>query len=329
MSLSPKERPQQADELGRVLRKFVQDVDQGDLERGLGERVREARAEAARRGKAKVNKDGSLVKPSKPSMPDMGPKTFAVRSEALAWKAETPEEPNGTRKLPQSQPPPAMMEGATERMSDSEPPKLETIATRPIETPVKREPVSARAGGAGSAWKRWAMGAFFLLPVAAWGVLRVETPGPAPASSVPIPVPVPVPAGAVDAAVASVPAVVGTGSGASAAAGTGVAAGLGTAGSGVGTGVHPVASVSATVPTATGQLFLVGDPGTTVAIDSSPARPCPAAITVKAGAHQVRFSFGYATTHDSVEQRVVVGTGEKITLRADFTAAVPRVRVEH
>src|ERR1700678_4462212 len=39
MSLAPADRRQQADELGRALRKFLQDVDQGDLERGLGERV--------------------------------------------------------------------------------------------------------------------------------------------------------------------------------------------------------------------------------------------------------------------------------------------------
>jgi hypothetical protein len=50
---------------------------------------------------------------------------------------------------------------------------------------------------------------------------------------------------------------------------------------------------------------------------------------VKAGSHRVRFTFGYATTHDSVDQTVSVATGERVTLRADFTAAVPRIRVEH
>jgi hypothetical protein len=73
----------------------------------------------------------------------------------------------------------------------------------------------------------------------------------------------------------------------------------------------------------------VGDPGTEVSVDAAPSRPCPAAITVKAGAHRVRFTFGYATTHDSVDQTVSVATGERVTLRADFTAAVPRIRVEH
>jgi hypothetical protein len=72
----------------------------------------------------------------------------------------------------------------------------------------------------------------------------------------------------------------------------------------------------------------VGDPGTEFSIDSSPFRPCPAAVSVKAGSHQVRFAFGYATTHDSVGREVSVGTSERVTVRADFTAAVPRIRVE-
>ena len=82
-------------------------------------------------------------------------------------------------------------------------------------------------------------------------------------------------------------------------------------------------------PASTGQLFLVGDPGTEFSVDSSAFRPCPAAVTVKTGPHQVRFAFGYATTHDSVGREVVVAVGERVTVRADFTAAVPRIRVEH
>ena len=72
----------------------------------------------------------------------------------------------------------------------------------------------------------------------------------------------------------------------------------------------------------------MGDPGTEVAVDSASFRPCPTSIFVKAGAHQVRFAFGYATTHDSVGREVTVGAGERVTVRADFTAAVPRIRVE-
>jgi hypothetical protein len=52
------------------------------------------------------------------------------------------------------------------------------------------------------------------------------------------------------------------------------------------------------------------------------------AIYVKPGPHQVRFAFGYETTHDTVGQQVMVATGEHVTVRADFTAAVPRIRIE-
>jgi len=306
MSLAPADRPQQADDLGRALRKFLQDVDQGDVERALGARVRTARAEAeAKRAKAKGK--GSLVKPSKPSIPDMGPKTFAVRDEVVAWKAETPDEPTGTRKMAPSAPPPA-----------SDEPRVETIATRPIETPVKLEPAVA-AGRRG--WWPTAVAVLVLAPLVAWGALRLQsgkdanaTPTPSspplpptstPAShsvsnpgptSSPTPPPNPSAPSPTPPPASSIPSSLG--------------------------------AAPSAVPSATGQLFLVGDPGSEFAVDASPFRPCPAAVTVKAGAHQVRFAFGYATTHDSVGREVVVGAGERVTVRADFTAAVPRIRVE-
>jgi serine/threonine-protein kinase len=298
MSLQAADRPQNADELARALRKFLQDVDQGDLERGLGARVREARAEASRK-QSKVRPDGSLVKPSKPSIPDMGPKTFAVRTEALGWKPEMPEEPSGTRKLPESQPPPP----------SEDTPKVETIATRPIETPVgpsvtppSRSTKSVMALG------------LLLLPLALWGALRL-TPTERSRAAVPVvssnPTPPAPPASATETPAipssASLPSAIPEAPSAT---------------------PKPVSSAPA-APAATGQLFLVGDPGTEVSVDSAPSRPCPAAITVKAGSHRVRFTFGYATTHDSVDQTVSVAAGERVTLRADFTAAVPRIRVEH
>lgn len=298
MALAPADRPQQADDLGRALRKFLQDVDQGDLERALGARVRTARglAEAKR---AKVKGAGSLVKPSKPSIPDMGPKTFAVRSEALAWKPETPEEPNGTRRMAPSEPP----SGAEVE------PRVETIATRPIETPVRSggDAPPERRGG------RWLLpAAVILLPAFAWGALRLQAretsttnPSP-PLTSAPKPVSVPIADPTPTSSATPLPP---------------------PPASAMPSIPVPSASASA-VSAATGQLFLVGDPGSEVAVDASPFRPCPAAITVKAGAHQIRFAFGYATTHDSVGREVMVAAGERVTVRADFTAAVPRIRVE-
>jgi hypothetical protein len=63
-------------------------------------------------------------------------------------------------------------------------------------------------------------------------------------------------------------------------------------------------------------------------VDDAPFRPCPVAIYVKPGTHQVRFAFGYETAHDTVGQQISVAPFEHVTVRADFTAAVPRIRVE-
>jgi serine/threonine protein kinase len=299
LSLTPGDRPQQADDLGRALRKFLQDVDQGDLERALGARVHTARQQAdAKRAKSK----GSLVKPSKPSMPDMGPKTFAVRAEALAWKPETPEEPSGTRKMAQSEPPP------------SDGPKVETIATRPIETPVRQEPPApvARRG-----WKTGVAVAVGVVPLLVWGGLRWQasnatTTPTTGATSTPTPTPTPTSTSTSTSTSNPTPTPTPTSNPTSTSTS------------------NPTASSApsslAAIPAATGQLFIVGDPGSEFAIDSSGFRPCPAAVTVKAGTHQIRFVF--ATTHDSIGREVVVAAGGHVTVRADFTAAVPRIRLE-
>ena len=316
MSLAPAERPQHADDLGRALRKFLQDnnVDQGDIERGIGARVKAARAVADAK---RTREPGSMVKPSKPSMPDMGPKTFAMRSEALAWKAETPKEEDagGTRKLPPSEHPPPVAEGLPTPADSDREPKIETSATRPIETPVKHAVQAERS------WKRTAVIALCLVPVGIWGVLRLDGgtgpiapatgPSTSPTATLPTP-PTPIQTPTSPAPTTSTP--------------TAIAPSPPTPPSST---TSPSPPTPASTPSPTGQLFLVGDPGTEFAVDSTPFRPCPAAVTVKAGPHQVRFAFGFATTHDSVGREVVVAAGQRVTVRADFTAAVPRIRVEH
>ncbi|HEY2370770.1 MAG TPA: serine/threonine-protein kinase, partial [Polyangiaceae bacterium] len=59
LASDPKERPQDADELGRVLRKFLSGLDMGDIARELGARVRERRAEI----RAKKDAPASSKKP--------------------------------------------------------------------------------------------------------------------------------------------------------------------------------------------------------------------------------------------------------------------------
>src|ERR1700679_3486741 len=72
MALAKADRPQQADDLGRALRRFLADTDSGAIERQLGARVRDARAAAVAAAAKKKKRADGLIKPSKPSMPDMG-----------------------------------------------------------------------------------------------------------------------------------------------------------------------------------------------------------------------------------------------------------------
>jgi serine/threonine-protein kinase len=304
MALAKADRPQQADDLGRALRKFLSDTDLGDVERKLGERVREARkAAVAAAAKKRARSADSLFKPSKPSMPDMGPRTFAVRAEVGEWKPEA----GGTRRLPPSEHPPP----------DFDPPKMETIATRPLETPIVPPPsvgfARKRAG------VRIALATGLLVPLVVWGAVKAsgtrgntDAPGRLTATANPTtnptstttsnPTPISNPTAAPNSTATATP---------------------------ISNPTPAVDSANDRVKPAGGQLFLIGDPGTQVAVDNAPFRPCPIAIYVKAGPHQVRFAFGYETAHDTVGQQVTVASGEHVTMRADFTAAVPRIRIEH
>src|SRR5262249_39851482 len=85
MSLDPKQRPQEAEEPGRALRKFMAAVDSADVARDLGAHVRAARKAISRKRAKAVNK-GPEWKPSQPSHADVGPKTFAAREEIGIWK---------------------------------------------------------------------------------------------------------------------------------------------------------------------------------------------------------------------------------------------------
>ena len=107
---APAERPQHADDLARALyASSCRDVDQGETRRaGARERGFATREQTlARRESEPRRPSGSPVKPSKPSIPDMGPKTFAVRqAEALGpGRPETPEESQRERaSRPESEP---------------------------------------------------------------------------------------------------------------------------------------------------------------------------------------------------------------------------------
>jgi serine/threonine-protein kinase len=108
MKLDPKERQQDAADVARALRAFLQGTDLADIARALGDRVRDLRETASEPVPASL--DGSARAPS-PSVGDLGTKTFAARDEAIRWSRPPEseiEEPPGasTRKLRESMPPP-------------------------------------------------------------------------------------------------------------------------------------------------------------------------------------------------------------------------------
>jgi len=155
LSLDPKARPQQADDLARALRRFLTGVDLGDVARQLGDRVRAARAHPP--PPSSEQKPVLQRPPSRPTATQVGTKTFAARDEVVDWKEA------GTRKLASSRPPPVK--------------DVETVATRPLETDPRKEVPAARKrsltglGVAGAA----------ALTVAAFFLGKIASPGAATA----------------------------------------------------------------------------------------------------------------------------------------------------
>jgi serine/threonine protein kinase len=188
MALDPAARPQQADDLGRALRRFLAGIDLGDLARHLGDRVRDLRVHPA----PPPTEPRPILQrpPSRPTATQIGTKTFAARDEVSVRPPPTAE---------------AMAESSTRRI-ESRPP--ETALTPPPAPPrVTRAPVAPRVallGTLGAA--ALATAAFFLgrsgtaetpLPVAAVRALAAPTATvDAPSSSATPEAPVAVPASA-------------------------------------------------------------------------------------------------------------------------------------
>jgi eukaryotic-like serine/threonine-protein kinase len=335
MSVDPRARQQEASDLARALRSFLQDVDVADLARGLGDRVRDLRERGAAEPRP-VRSRGP--RPSVASQSDLGTKTFAAREEALRWSRPPANEIEGvvpsTRRLdgtpdpapPAPAPPPVdpalsmptplmvdvdelerihanLPEPSTPKQSDVPTvrraklvrPTDESIATSPLETPVR----PARAGG------RWAPLAIGLLTIAAgaavfWKVRldgRPSTREVATSETTSRSTSTPIPS-------ISAPA--------SAAPEAPIASSVKTA-----------ASVVAV--TGKANAALLGEPGTRVAIDGIARGPCPLRTPIDPGPHEVRFTFD--PTGESQTERIVVKNGDHITVRAEFTGVTPTIKV--
>jgi eukaryotic-like serine/threonine-protein kinase len=308
MALAKADRPQNADDLGRALRKFLADTDSGDIERKLGARVRDARVSAAAAAqKKKARSSDSLFKPSRPSIPDMGPRTFAARSEVDHWKPEASSDAGGTRRLPSSEHPPPKDGPASAPQEEA--PKIETVATRPIETPIGPPPASEVPPRRGRGMALVA--AAIAVPLAVWGVMRATADPVTGAPRPPVTAPSP-----------TTPTATATPLATSTATPTAAPNTTATSPSGTATAT---ATTAASAAIANGTLTLVGD-GTQAQVDDASPRPCPYSIAIKPGSHRVTFTF--EPTHETLGEQVTLGVGKSMTVRADFTAATPHIKIQ-
>jgi eukaryotic-like serine/threonine-protein kinase len=398
MEVDAAARQQEASELARSLRAFLQGIDVADIARALGDRVREARERAEAPAPPSRH---SAPRSSVASHSELGTKTFAARDE---WS--TPPEPLSVEDLAaapstrlihsKSTPPPPLAPPAssasppakarredpamgipTPLMVDVEelerihagiaaageapppatpssgprsggaapkqtdiptvrrpkvrPPsaspspadKLETIATRPLETPVRspERRVVAEPSGRGSRL----FGGIVLASVIAVGAFVAwrtrEVPGAGKDVRPPVTTTTAT-ASPTDPATSSAtaPSVSPTTSIAMPAPPrpTGSAS----------TAAPPVPSTSVSAAIAQGKaaLSLLGDPGTRVWVDGTARGSCPARVAVEAGAHEVRFTFD--PTGESRVERLTVKGGDHVTVKSDFTGASPTVTIQ-
>ncbi len=334
MNLDAAARQQEAGELGRSLRKFLQGVDTTDVARALGDRVREL----SQRGAAPPSSAAeSHPRKAAASHGDLGTKTFATRAEALVWT--TPREEFRPVLPPKAKPDPALsiptplMIETSEILRESQrptarpvagppkadranapiaaapplrPPEAETIATRPLETPSRPEPPTVRPTER-SRWIYVAVGMVTALSL--WAASNV---GRAPAPSAPPP---PVPAAVPPSAALPLPpepAKAGSDAPPSPPASAKVQT--------------PRPSPSSAPSAARVEVAFVGDPDTRVSIDGVPRGRCPVRMLLDPGQHEAYFTF--TPTGESRGQSFAVKSGDKLTVRADFTAATPVIHIQ-
>lgn len=349
MSLDPRERQQDASELGRAFRSFLQGVDIADLARGLGDRVH-----ALRSGATEEASPPSIAsaRASSASHAEIGTKTFAAREEALGWPSTPPSAAERdvptTRRLDDAPPSSADLPAlapvpSTRRISSEPPPSVradrESVATRPLETPASLVPPPSTPPPTARAWTRRVGSAVLLAGALAALTLAIRgrgttvtTPTAEPASSPVVaasaaqpPVvreapPTPAPAEPATSAVASpLPA--------SSIVAAAPAPSVGASAPSSRVVARPSAGATTAAPSgAKAQVTLLGDPGTRVSIDGSPRGPCPQRLTLEPGQHEASFVFD--PTGEGRSVRLGVTAGERITVRADFTSVTPSVKIQ-
>lgn len=337
LSMDPKDRQQDIDELGRVLRGFLQGIDTTDIARALGARVRQLREDAKSQRITAELADGAADDTAAQASET---KTFAARQEVEHWKdpsvppaPASPSDAPSTRRLPSSDAPPP-----SSRVLGPVP-KAPRVPAEVSGTSESRPPRSLSQSPAGN--RAWLF--FGLLAASLVGVAVVALPGPAPA---PIATPV---AGSAATARIVVPATPSSGPSASGpsasvAATAPSAVPLGSTlvapGTAPGSSLAPMAarsgvtpgpsvsvsgSVSAAPQQGRGSVSIAGEAGTSVSVDGVPRGAVPQRIALEPGPHEFRFIYG--PTGESRTERITLKPGDRILLRSSFTGATPTVFV--
>ena len=287
MSLDPSERPQQADDLGRALRRFLAGVDLGDLARHLGDRVRDLRLHPP----PPPTEPRPILQrpPSRPTATQVGTKTFAARAEVSGIPAP-PTAPStappagadathevSTRKIESLRPPAR----ASEADTAAEP--LETDPRGDAPAPRRAVAVFSVVGACGLAVVAFLLGRAATTQARTSGAAPTASPAPTAVVRLQDPPPSAIPPPT--ASTTSIPAAI--------------------------------------APAARAQLVLLGD-GTQVTVDGVPRGACPARLSLEAGPHSIVFSF--PPTGESKGESLTLRGGDHATLQADFTGATPSIR---
>ena len=316
MRLDPRERQQKASDLGRALRAFfAAKNDPSDLARALGDRVRDQRVAVSQPAPVSASDARREIQASQT---ELGTKTFAAREEALDWS--TPESPS-TRRLEDVGKPakdPAMSIPTPLMIEPTPLDTVETIATRPLETPSRPSAPPAKRKRAVTPLVAAALA--FVVGFAVW-----RSRGPHSEQATLAPPPTAAPTGAISAAAPETAPEISAPESPSPAAPA--EAPLPPASIAVVTPVRaPAAHTSIPASAGRATVTFLGEPGTRATIDGVSRGPCPVKLPLDPGQHEVRFVF--EPTGESRGERFSVKSGDRVTVRAEFTGATPTVRIQ-
>lgn len=306
------------------MRRFLQDADISDIARGLGERVRELRDRAAAR-RAEAPSSDRKPRASSASHSDYATKTFATRGDLASLPPPPPEssadiDAPSTRKMDSVVPPPPDSDRSRRPPAATSPPRLsippETIATRPIETDAGAPSRSPKRGVRVSR-------AIVALAFASAAALALAVRPGRQSDAVPLSAPHP---SVVVSASASAVAERGSPPAVASARPLGPSARVATAPPAIAAPPAASSGASTTGTNTKATVSFVAEPSGTVLVDGRARGSCPLKLSLAAGTHEVRFLFD--ATGESRGERIRVEAGDSITVRADFTGAMPTVKIQ-